>query len=278
MIKKTKFARNQIDNFVKQGFKNANRSLDYDNGRPSYPNETVKFLVDHLQRKNEIIEVGAGTGIFTKKLLDNTKDFNMNFTIIDPVEQMVSYIEKNINFQEYPNVKHKIFIQKADQIPFEDDKIDGIFAAQCFHWFANLVTLKEFHRVLHKNGKLFLLWNSLDLTRDYMKELSKVDYKYNNEKSPTFESGEWRSIINNQNMFKLVNQKQFPNIQKLTIDKVLSRYLSISYISKFISQSEQNKEIVKNEFLNVLMNHKDLKGKTEVEIPHQTHAFIFEKI
>lgn len=48
---------------------------DYEKYRPTYPKELIEFLVAHLglDEKSTIADVGSGTGIFTKLLLENTK-------------------------------------------------------------------------------------------------------------------------------------------------------------------------------------------------------------
>lgn len=47
----------------------------------------------------------------------------------------------------------------AEAIPLGDASVDGVFAGQAFHWFANAAALGEISRVLRPGGVLALLWN-----------------------------------------------------------------------------------------------------------------------
>lgn len=48
---------------------------DYEKYRPTYPKELIEFLTSQigLDEKSAIADVGSGTGIFTKLLLENTR-------------------------------------------------------------------------------------------------------------------------------------------------------------------------------------------------------------
>jgi len=50
----------------------------------------------------------------------------------------------------------------AERIPLEDASIDGVFAAQAFHWFDKYVALPGIARVLRPGGIVALVWNGGD--------------------------------------------------------------------------------------------------------------------
>ena len=54
----------------------------------------------------------------------------------------------------------QIFQGSSYSIPLEDNSVDAVFVAQGYHWFSDLSSLKEIHRVLNKaHGTLNLIWN-----------------------------------------------------------------------------------------------------------------------
>ena len=55
------------------GFDRAGDS--YERGRPEYPQEAIEFLVNNLQinKSSMVVDLGAGTGKFTKFLLPFSK-------------------------------------------------------------------------------------------------------------------------------------------------------------------------------------------------------------
>jgi bifunctional non-homologous end joining protein LigD len=50
----------------------------------------------------------------------------------------------------------------AEQIPLDDESVDGVFAAQAFHWFDKPVALPEIARVLRAHGIFAIVWNQGD--------------------------------------------------------------------------------------------------------------------
>jgi SAM-dependent methyltransferase len=53
----------------------------------------------------------------------------------------------------------EVHAASAEAIPLGDASVDGVFAGQSFHWFANDVALGEISRVLRPGGVLALMWN-----------------------------------------------------------------------------------------------------------------------
>jgi SAM-dependent methyltransferase len=47
----------------------------------------------------------------------------------------------------------------AERIPLDDGSVDGVFAAQAFHWFDKPVALPEIARVLRSGGVFAIVWN-----------------------------------------------------------------------------------------------------------------------
>lgn len=95
------------------------------------------------------MDLGAGTGIMTK-LLAEIKNFTV--TAVEPVDNMRSKLESLV--PQVTSLKGTSW-----SIPVASSSQDMVVLAQCFHWFDDLKSLTEIHRVLKPQGVLVLIWN-----------------------------------------------------------------------------------------------------------------------
>lgn len=148
---------------------NLNHS-SYDIFRPSFsPRLVDKFLVDlklatpglgslraKFQTNKAIVELAAGTGKFTKNLVDN--GWNENLVVVEPSVGMLKSFNEN-----FPQIKS--YEGNSYSLPFDDSSIDSVIIAQAYHWFSDAKSLTEIKRVLKPSGTLGLIWN-LDLPKE----------------------------------------------------------------------------------------------------------------
>lgn len=121
---------------------------DYARFRPSYPEEALAYLKKHIPEGN-ILDVGAGTGIFTGLLLKVYK----NVTALDPNKNMR---EKFMQF--LPGVP---CLEAAGESTFlPANSVDLITIAQAFHWLDEENFKEEAQRILKKEGKVAIIWNN----------------------------------------------------------------------------------------------------------------------
>ena len=74
--------------------------------------------------------------------------------------------------------------------------VDVVIAVQSFHWFTNRSALEEIHRVLVPNGSLGLMWNLLDESIAWEKDLSdflRLLDERNSHVFPQFEN--WKDVF-----------------------------------------------------------------------------------
>ena len=111
----------------------------------------------------------------------------------------------------------------------------AVIAAQSFHWFANVKSISEIHRVLVPGGKLGLVWNSRDHTTPWVKELDTEVllplYKQSN--TPNVKFGEWETVLSASDKFRSTdNNESFKMEQAFHgFDKFINSILSISVVS-----------------------------------------------
>ena len=76
-------------------------------------------------------------------------------TAVEPLDDMRTMLERVV-----PGVT--ALPGSAERIPLRDESVDGVFAAQAFHWFDKPVALPEIARVLRARGIFALVWNQGD--------------------------------------------------------------------------------------------------------------------
>ena len=149
-----------------------NKSDDYSRYRPSYPEAAVAWLRESVKGEN-VVDIGAGTGIFTRVLL---KYFSN-----------VSAVEPNAPMRE----KFQLFLPEVPCSPgtgentlLPENSADLITVAQAFHWLDAAQFKREAQRILRKDGKVAIVWNT-SLQSDFTDARNAVCQKY----CPRFRSG-----------------------------------------------------------------------------------------
>jgi SAM-dependent methyltransferase len=133
----------------------------YDEYRPSPPPEAAALLGDIDGLK--ILEVAAGTGIWSRFLLELGADL----TIVEPDEKMRAVLERRS-----PQV-HAL-VGTAESLPVADASFDVVVISSAWHWFRQPDATQEMARVLRDNGRLFVLWNGFARSLEWVNELSKL--------------------------------------------------------------------------------------------------------
>lgn len=145
----------------------------YEKYRPSYPEEYVKYIIRecNLNEESIVADIGAGTGILTRQLLEN----NLKVIGVEPntdMRKILKKLEINKNFKAVEG--------SAEHTNLKENSIDLIVVAQAFHWFDKQKFKEECKRILKPNGKVWILWNQVDETKEIVKEQKEVDDKYTN--------------------------------------------------------------------------------------------------
>ncbi|SYX86786.1 class I SAM-dependent methyltransferase [Paenibacillus alvei] len=125
--------------------------------RPSYPAEAVSYLYDTVgfQAGDEIADIGAGTGKFSKLLLAQ----GSHVVAVEPNEPM-----REAAMQELGGIaNYRGANGAAEETGLPDHSVDHIVCAQAFHWFDRTAARAEFHRILKPGGKVVLIWNARKL-------------------------------------------------------------------------------------------------------------------
>jgi ubiquinone/menaquinone biosynthesis C-methylase UbiE len=236
----------------------------YETGRPDYPDEVALHFVKvfRLSHNSKVLDLGAGTGKFTRVLQRILKS---SVLALEPVPAM-----RRMLAQMVPGAD--VVAGMAERIPFRNSSFDAVVIAQAFHWFSSSESLKEIHRVLRTGGGLGLVWNVRDSSLSWVKELNKVIDRYvRRKKIPRYKGGSWRDQFSNSNLFSRLLEKKFDFVQKGTQETMLDRFLSISYIA---SLEEKQREAFASEIRKILARVSVTSQENHlIELPY--HADVY---
>lgn len=117
--------------------------------RPSYPPRIVDWIVDSPGL--EIVDVGAGTGLFTALLAERSHAV----TAVEPSSRMLA--ELRVALPDLVALEGS-----GERMPLAGASADVVTFAQSWHWVDVPAASEEAARVLRAGGRLALVWNLRD--------------------------------------------------------------------------------------------------------------------
>lgn len=211
----------------------SNRVENYIKYRPGYPKVAIDFLLKKLglNIQSKIAEIGSGTGIFTKQIINSVG----KIYAVEPNKELREAAEKSLNqFNNFISVN-----ASAENTLLPDHSVDYIISAQAFHWFDRTYAKKEFNRILKNNGIVILIWNNRLFNTDFLKQYEILLKQYANDYNDVN-----HLLITEKELSEFYNQFQkitFPNKQSFDHDGLIGRLLSASYVPL---QGEKNHDIL----------------------------------
>src|SRR5581483_5347865 len=136
---------------------------EYERTRPDYPDAVLELVP--VGAEATVLDLGAGTGKLTRVLARHYA----RVIAVEPLDGMRAILERVVPEAE-------ALSGRAEQIPLPDSAVDGVFAGQAFHWFANDEAVAEIARVLRPGGALGVVWNAPDESRATPLPQAFVDY------------------------------------------------------------------------------------------------------
>jgi ubiquinone/menaquinone biosynthesis C-methylase UbiE len=193
-------------------------AAEYERVRPDYPEALLDLLP--LGADSSVLDLGAGTGKLTRLLVGRYA----HVTAVEPLENMRRVLESMVpEAESLPGA--------AESIPLDDASVDGVFAGQAFHWFANDTAVSEIARVLRPGGVLCLAWNEpeepLPLPADYVAYLARLH-------APALEAVRnappWSELIA-RGPFGEVHETAVPHEQVQDREEVLTFAQTVSWVA-----------------------------------------------
>jgi SAM-dependent methyltransferase len=122
----------------------------YDLGRPRYPAELYDLLVARcaLRPGCRIVEIGPGTGIATRRLLE----LGTEVTAVEPNEAMADYLSRTLASRV------QVLVAPFETAPLPAERFDLAVAGTSFHWVAQPAGFRQLWRVLRPGGATAIWW------------------------------------------------------------------------------------------------------------------------
>ncbi|ADV67146.1 class I SAM-dependent methyltransferase [Deinococcus maricopensis] len=130
------------------------RAASYVTGRPTYPAALTEMLRDRDLLREGVADVGAGTGLFTRLLLDA----GAHVDAVEPNPGMRAQLEAALTV-DVQSGRLRVHAGTADATGLAGGSVGLVAAAQAAHWFTPGTAVPEFRRVLRAGGRALLVWN-----------------------------------------------------------------------------------------------------------------------
>ena len=237
----------------------------YAASRPAYPAEAIDWLRDRMEigSASRVVEVGAGTGLFTRLLLDT----GAAVVATDPVPEMLAHLASTL-----PGAGTAV--ATAEALPIADGSVDAVICATAFHWFATPQALAEFRRVLRPGGALGLIWNVRDNDVPWVRRLSGITDRYQDD-APRQKSQAWRGVFPAPGFTPLHETVMRYDHVGTPDDVIVGRTLSTSFIAAL---PDDRRATLIDEVHALIADTPDLAGHDTVAFPYLTKAYDCRRI
>ncbi len=202
----------------------------YDEGRPSYPDEVVDWIIDRtkISKDKTLLEIGPGTGQATIKFAEKGYRIHcieIGSNLADTLKQKVTSYNVTVDVSS--------FEAWEPEGPF---KTSFIFSAAAFHWIDYKVKYKKCYDLSEKDGYLVLMWNvapdikipalqkANGLLLDYYPEKGEV------QKAKVDIEDERRSEIINSGLFTLEDYFEYSWNSRNTRENFIKDFFLNHYI------------------------------------------------
>jgi SAM-dependent methyltransferase len=201
---------------------------EYDLYRPAPPALVATVLGD--VRGLDVLEVGAGTGKWTRLLLE----LGAKVTVVEPDDDM-----RAVLVRRSPEVQ--TMKGAAEALPLGDATFDAVLVPSAWHWFEQPAATHEMARVLRDGGSLFVLWNGFSRDVAWLTPLVELrDRPDDDGKRPRG----WAADLGIKGDFDVESQVELDWTWTRSIDDVVSLF---STYSGMIIRSETERREVSEE-------------------------------
>lgn len=216
----------------------SDRATDYAKHRPIYPPEAIDAVRGGLNNGDWAADIGAGTGISTCLLLGR----NINVHAIEPNDAMRQHGEAettaHLRAAPSPAPQAHWHATTGESTNLPPASVNLVLCAQSLHWLNASAALQEFARILipEPKSRVAALWNVHDVRDPMMAAYRELVMRHAKDvpRSPWFRNDQCALASPEATTagFTGYHLQQFPAHQPLTLEGLLGRAVSSSYMPK----------------------------------------------
>ncbi|PZU49683.1 MAG: SAM-dependent methyltransferase [Microbacterium sp.] len=229
---------------------------EYEQGRPEYPADAVRWLLEHVPQGARVADVGAGTGKLTRVVEGLLAHAGGEVIAVEPDSQMLDALRGLA-----PGVE--TLVGTAEHINMPDESLDAVVLGQAWHWVEPVAGSAEVARVLKPGGTLGLIWNIRDESVPWVARLTQV---MKGSAAEQLLSGDGPRV---EAPFGELERRSWEWKRPMTRAALTSMVLSRSYI---ITASPDDRARIERE-IGALFDEIGAVGEASVDLPYLTHAF-----
>jgi SAM-dependent methyltransferase len=237
------------------------RAKEYAAGRPGYPETILDDLP--LGDAQVIIELGAGTGKFTRTLARTGR----RIIAVEPSKPMADRIPAEVG------AAVDVLIAAAESVPLPDAAADLVCVATAIHWFDYGPATAEIHRLLRPGGHLAVIFNRRDERVPWVAALSKM-LDSHARGAPRRSRGQWRAILS-EPRFRVVKETKHYFAQHTSREGIYDRVFSTSYI---IALPPAEQDQVRADVAAIIAGELTLGNAERVDFPYVTELHLLQRV
>ncbi len=223
---------------------------EYERVRPGYPAAALDWLLTPGALR--VADLGAGTGKLTRVLVDA----GLDVVAVEPSAGMRAEFERVV-----PGVP--VVDGSGEAMPFADDSLDAVVAAQAWHWVDPARAVPEVARVLRPGGSLGLVWNVRAVGEPWLEALEEL-------LGPAGHGERWAEDVTVGPPFGPTERHELTWHSELRREQVVELVASRSYV---LSADPPERARLLGAVRRMLEEHPDTRHRTVVTLPYRTLCY-----
>ncbi|MBY8873178.1 class I SAM-dependent methyltransferase [Micromonospora sp. PLK6-60] len=225
-------------------------AAEYDRRRPRYPRAALRFALDGLPTPADVVDVGAGTGILSRGVLE----LGHRVVPVEPDPGMRAQLA-------VASPGTTALAGSAEAVPLPDGAADAVLVGQAYHWFDREPAHAEIARVLRPGGTFAPIWNLRDERVSWVAELTRIAHVGDSAGSVLGRYTDFGPA------FTAIETGEFGHASTLTPDDLIAMIHTRSY---WLTASPAEQRKVDRELRELFTSHPELTGRETVELPYRT--------
>ncbi|TWT39236.1 class I SAM-dependent methyltransferase [Blastopirellula retiformator] len=234
----------------------------YGPSRPGYPAEFIALLAEKagISAGDAIVDLGAGTGISTRQLVDAGFE--------------VTAVEPNSAMRELASVPGATWVDgtfKATGLAAESQS--WAVSAQAFHWAHPPAALPEIRRILRPQGMFTVLWNNrIAATGTTVGWTEQAIRRHVPDFNEAYRNRDWDQLLASTGDFRFVGRFEKRHAVLMSPD----RYLQLWHSHNRLANSAGPERLAA--FLAELKDYLQQEEIPQVEVAYQCEAWMAQRI